>query len=176
MIVVMAGLPGTGKSTLARELALRTSGIVLNKDEIRSTLFPASEIEYSTKQDDFCMSVLLQAAGFMLHKNPERFVFVDGRPFSKKLQLDQVLEASASLKQSVTILECTCSVETARMRLEDQSSTHVAANRNYDLYLRLKSNWQEITLPKTVIDTDSALANSVESALRALQNHDTQLR
>ena len=39
MIVLMAGLPGTGKSTLARELAAQTSGRVLSKDEIRHAIF-----------------------------------------------------------------------------------------------------------------------------------------
>ena len=52
MIVLMAGLPGTGKSTLARELAARTSGRVLSKDEIRHAIFLPDEIEYSTRQDD----------------------------------------------------------------------------------------------------------------------------
>lgn len=45
VIVIMAGLPGTGKTTLARELAVRVGGRVLSKDEIRHTLFSAEDIE-----------------------------------------------------------------------------------------------------------------------------------
>jgi predicted kinase len=66
MIVLMAGLPGTGKTTLARELAARTSGRVLSKDEIRHALFTPDEIEYSSRQDDFCLRVMLQTAGYLL--------------------------------------------------------------------------------------------------------------
>ncbi|MGH9567936.1 MAG: AAA family ATPase, partial [Candidatus Angelobacter sp.] len=64
MIVIMAGFPGTGKTTLANALAQQTAGVVLNKDEIRAALFPPVEIEYSTAQDDFCMRVLLDAAAY----------------------------------------------------------------------------------------------------------------
>ena len=40
MIILMAGLPGTGKTTARGHLASRTGGAVLNKDEIRAALFP----------------------------------------------------------------------------------------------------------------------------------------
>ncbi len=94
MIVMMAGLPGAGKSTLARALASRTSGVVLDKDEIRRALFAPAEIEYSTEQDDFCMGIMLQTAAHLLHQNPGRYVFLDGRPFSQRYQIERVIEVA----------------------------------------------------------------------------------
>src|SRR5258706_12466630 len=118
MIILMAGLPGTGKSTLARALAETTAGSVLSKDEIRAALFAPNDIEYSTAQDDFCMEVMLQAARFLLQKNPQRKVLFDGRTFSRRYQIDKVLAFAAQLSQPWTVLECTCSEESVRRRLE----------------------------------------------------------
>ena len=72
MFVLMAGLPGTGKSTLARELAARMSGRVLSKDEIRHAIFVPEEIEFSSAQDDFCLRVMLETAGYLLSRNATR--------------------------------------------------------------------------------------------------------
>src|SRR5690348_14369339 len=47
MLLIMAGLPATGKTTLARAIAERTGAVVLDKDVIRASLFPAQLIEYS---------------------------------------------------------------------------------------------------------------------------------
>ena len=44
MIVIMAGLPGTGKSTLAQALAQRLPGAVLDKDAIRAALFEPAHV------------------------------------------------------------------------------------------------------------------------------------
>ena len=170
MIILMAGLPASGKSTLCRELALRLDGTVLDKDKIRAALFSPSEIEYSIEQDDFCMKIVLETATYVLRRNPSRFVFVDGRPFSRAYQIEQALEVATDLKQEWRILECRCSEETARKRLAEQgtSGEHPAANRDYELYVKVKSLFEEIRMTKVVIDTDQPVDVCVQRSLKAL--------
>jgi predicted kinase len=169
MIVLMAGLPGTGKSTLARELAMHTGGRVLSKDEFRHALFTAHEIEYSSRQDDFCLQLMLKTAAYLLGEDASRFIFLDGRPFSRRYQIQNVLDAAASLHQPSKILECVSSEGTARQRIEKDSagSAHPAGNRDYQLYLEVKGHFETITHPKLVIDTDQPLSTCVEYALAA---------
>ncbi|MFZ0296133.1 MAG: AAA family ATPase [Candidatus Sulfotelmatobacter sp.] len=169
MIVMMAGLPGTGKTTLARELAARTSGRVLSKDEVRHALFSAEEIEYSSRQDDFCGQVMLETAGFLFRQDRERIVFLDGRLFSRRYQIENVVNAAESLRQEWRILECMCAEEIARQRLEEQGREHPAANRDFQLYLEVRSRFEAITRPKTVIDTGLLLESCVQQALAAIR-------
>jgi len=170
MIVLMAGLPGTGKSRLARELALRTAGRVIGKDEIRHALFAAEEIEYSSRQDDFCLQIMLAVAGELLQADRNRIVILDGRTFSRRYQIDNVVNAAASLQQSWRIIECVCSEEVAKLRLERQSAlgSHPAGNRDFQLYLDVRSRFEAITLPKVVIDTEKPLEACIELASREI--------
>jgi predicted kinase len=172
MIVIMAGLPGTGKTAIATELSAHLSGTVVSKDIIRHTLFEPRDVDYSTEQDDFCMEVMLQAARYILKKHPQRIIFLDGRTFSRNYQVQRVLQSASELNQPWKILECRCSDETARRRLESQSHTgdHVATNRNYQLYLQVKHQFEEITSPKTVINTDKPLNVSIAQALATLSS------
>jgi predicted kinase len=171
MIVLMAGLPGTGKSTLARALASRLDGTVLRKDEIRHAIFSPADVEYSTPQDDFVMQIMLEAAAWFLKKNAHRPVFLDGRTFSRRYQVDRVIAAATDLQQPWRILECVCSEDSARTRIESQAAVgeHPAGNRTFDLYLEVKNHFEAIPRPKTVIDTDQTLEECVEQALLALR-------
>jgi predicted kinase len=165
----MAGLPVTGKTTLARELAQRTHGALLGKDEIRATLFAPEDIEYSVEQDDFVMEIMLDTARYLLRKGSSRIVFLDGRTFSRRHQIDRVVGFARELAQPWTIIECVCSDGSAQRRLElAPDSSHPAHNRTYALYLEVKGRFEPVVYPKTTIDTDQPLDECIAQALAVL--------
>jgi adenylylsulfate kinase len=170
MIVMMAGLPGTGKTTLALELARRTSGRVLSKDEFRHALFAPDEIEYSTHQDDFCQELMLQTAAYLVAREPSRIILLDGRPFSRRYQIENVLVTATSLHQSWRILECVASEETIQQRLSSDLGTreHPAGNRNFAMYLEVRARFEAIKFPKAVIDTTRPVEECIAQALPVL--------
>lgn len=171
MIVLMAGLPGTGKSALAVALAERLPGSVLSKDAIRHALFAPRDVEYTTEQDDFVMGIMLQAAERILQKHSDRYLFLDGRTFSRSYQIERVIAVAQDWGQPWKIVECVCTDETARARLESQATTggHPAANRSFGLYLEIKQCFEPIPQPKIVINTDDPLDQCVKRALAALR-------
>jgi predicted kinase len=168
MLIAMAGLPGTGKSTLAQNLADEYSGIVLDKDLIRAALFPIALIEYSTRQDDFCMSILFQVASYILQNDPSLYVILDGRTFSRKYQIEALDQLAEELKAPLKIIECICSDETAQKRLEEKATMgekHLAGNRDFHLYLTIKARFEPIREPKLVVNTDEDLAHCLALGL-----------
>jgi predicted kinase len=170
VIVILAGLPGTGKSTLARALARRLPGVVLDKDVIRAALFPPERVEYSLAQDDFCQEIMLQTAAFLLAGDGSRHILLDGRTFSRRYQRERVIDFCSQAGTTWALLECVCAEHTALARLAHAAAqhTHPAANRTPELYRQIRDVWEPIDGPKLVMDTEASLELCVERALRYL--------
>ena len=165
----MAGLPGTGKSTLAHEILRVLPGVCLDKDRVRPSLFPETEIDYSRRQDDVCMEAMLLAAGYLFEKDPSRLIILDGRTFTRRRERGRVIEWAGSIGIAWLMIECVCPDEMARERLERDAGIHPARNRNYALYLSAKGGAEPIGEPHLVIDTSLPLDQSTRRCLDAIR-------
>jgi len=172
VLIVMAGLPGTGKSTIARRLACELPAVLLDKDSIRAAIFPPSEIEYSVQQDDLCMRVVLLVAQDILRRNLRKHIVVDGRPFSRRYQVMECAKVAHGLGVPLSLIHCVCSDETVRRRLESDTlgGSHVAANRDYALYQSLKAHFEPIALEHLIVNTDEDVEACVGLCLDYLRS------
>jgi len=175
MLVAMAGLPGTGKSTLARALvqalqALGSEAMILDKDHVRASLFRPEDVVYSREQDDLCVDIMLQVAGYLLHHEPDGTVVLDGRTFSHRDQVETVIRAAADLAVPLVFIECRCSEATAIQRLtRDQAhQAHPAENRGPNLYRRIKAQADPLSISHLTVDTDGPLTENVQTCLAYL--------
>lgn len=166
-LMVLAGLPGTGKSALAQAIAPRLGAVILNKDTVRAALFPGNLVAYTSEQDDFVIGLLLETALYLLRHEPSRPILLDGRTYRQKYQLADVRTFCARHSIRCLVIECCCPREVALERLaaDEAAGTHPARNRNRALYEQQVAFWEGIDEPKIVIDTtgdlDTIAANCV---------------
>jgi len=158
----MAGLPASGKSALARQLANHLNAVLLDKDQVRDFLFKDA-VDYEREQDDLCVDVMYKVASYHLTVRPNKPVILDGRSYSRQYQVDAVKQAAIGVNAALYIIECVCTPEVARLRLESDKHTHLAKNRNFAMYQKSRATADRITEPKLVLDTEN---NTEEECLR----------
>jgi predicted kinase len=155
MLIAMAGLPGSGKSTITACLERELGAVVLDKDRVRAALFPLRVLDYSALQDDLTMAAIYQAAAAILRADPRRVVILDGRTFLRPGQVRDLLALASSLGESPRVIECRCEDAVAKERLERDlaQGDHPAGNRTFALYQELKAATEPLAVPRLVLDT-----------------------
>ncbi len=169
--ILLAGLPATGKSTLARHLAnqLRRCA-VLDKDHVRAALFPGPMTDYTGAQDALCMRAMLEAAAYMTNNKLADYVIFDGRTFSRRAQIDEVIAAAEAAGAGWKILHLTCSDSVAEARLSAPDAEHPAANRNAALYHRVKAEFEPILRLKLDLDTTEGIGQIAAQAMNYVRS------
>jgi predicted kinase len=159
--VLFAGLPGTGKSTLARELAGRLGAAVLDKDRVRGALFPGELTDYSAEQDELTMRAMLQAAAYLTSHQRVNYIFFDGRTFSRQVQIEHVLRAAEHAGAVWRIVHLRCADAVAEERLARNDPHHPAQNRDPALYRAIKQHFEPILQAALVVDTTLGIDSRV---------------
>jgi predicted kinase len=166
--VLFAGLPGTGKSTLARAMAERLGAAVLDKDRVRGALFPGALTDYSAEQDRLCFRAMLEAAAYLTERGRVNYVFFDGRTFSRQAQIEEVLRAAERVGVRWRIVHLTCPDAVAEGRLAAHDPNHPAKNRDSSLYRSIKQHFEPILQAKLEVDTTLGIDRQLEAVERYL--------
>ena len=122
--------------------------------------------DYSAEQDALCMCSMIDAAAYLTRHRRAEYIFFDGRTFSRKVQIEEVITAAEKSGASWRILLMTCSDEAAESRLRTADPNHPARNRNFDLYRRVKAAFEPILHDKLELDTTAGLDFALSAALK----------
>jgi predicted kinase len=168
--VLLAGLPGTGKSTLAESLTDRLpASVILNKDTVRAALFPGPATDYSEAQNNLCMEAMLSAAAYLCcHPAGPQYLLIDGRTFSQSSHIRQVTDAAEANGAGWRILHLWCPDDVVLQRLAKGSATHPAKNRDAALYASLKQRFEPIQQPHLAVDTSLPLDACIDDCVAYL--------
>lgn len=165
-LIAMVGLPASGKSAVALNLNKGINSVLLDKDSVRDFMFERY-VDYSNEQNDLCIEIMYQVALYLLSREDSPAVIIDGRSYSKKSQIDRLNTFAKEAQCSLRIIECVCSVASARERLLKDQGTHPAKDRNYAMYSKSRASADPIVEPRLTLDTD--VLSEVECGRQALE-------
>lgn len=171
MLVVMAGLPGVGKSYLARALGAQLKADVLDRDEVRDAIFPPRDLDYSPEQNELASQVIYMVAEYILRRDKARVLILDGRPFSKRAQVQEVERLGERCGHLLRIVYCWAPEDVVQQRLDADlsSSGNVAADRTMDKYRRIQRAFEPLGVDHLSVDTSQPLDDNISRVLHYLQ-------
>jgi predicted kinase len=151
-LLLIAGLPATGKSRLGAALAQELGGHVIDKDLLRAALFEPSRVEYSAEQDDFVFSLMQQAAEWLWRREPALWIVLGGRTFARRSLRQEVYAWAAGQRQPVARIECVCSETLIQERLR---APHPARNRDWAMWQQLRDRFEPLDADEPHLRLDS---------------------
>jgi predicted kinase len=167
VLVLLCGLPGTGKSYLAWRLAPLLPAVVIEADFVRKTLFASPT--YSPEESDLVHKIARVLAGQFLREG--HHVICDAtnlREFHRELLYRQAEQHDARL----VIVRVVASEEVVLQRLEQRRlarSEGDISDADFAVYKRMSRSQEPVLRPHLVVNTAQDFDNGVQKVLRAVR-------
>jgi aminoglycoside phosphotransferase family enzyme/predicted kinase len=171
-LVLMAGLPGSGKSTVARGLPgfeVFRADVVRKEIAVSWGAGPESRDIYTSEWDDVTHAECLRRA--------EEVLFAGGRvivdaTFREERRRREFLDAATHWGVPCVILHCEANEETARERLGKRRGD--ASSADAAVWEKLAARWEpfgpETEAVRLLVDTNGTVEESVARGTAALRN------
>ena len=167
-LLAMKGLPGSGKSSLALEIARRTGWRVVDKDDAKDVLHgrssDAGHLAYQTSLEEIERHLM----------NGESVIY--DSPLTFRSLYGEICLIAARTRTEPLIVECLCSDEDElRRRIEERSGVGLPSHRitgwsEFLAYRERTSTLSDYAIdgPYLMADTTRPLSELIESAMQWL--------
>lgn len=163
-LILVCGLPGSGKSFFAQHLSKKTAALYLNSDLLRKELFPDKR-SYSEPEKQFVYDTLLARTQSALFDHKP--VLVDATFYKQELRIPFYALAQ---KNNIPLYIFYITADEALIK-ERTSVTRTDSEADFSVYVKLKNLFEPITLPyKTLVSDKNNIDTLLTNALTYLSN------
>lgn len=164
VLILVCGLPGSGKSFFAQQLSKKINAEYYNSDLIRKELFPEYRT-YSEKEKQDVYDSIIAKTDFSLKEN--RTVIVDATFYKNALRIP-FYKLAETKKIPLYIFYITAAEDLIKERT---SVIRMDSEADYSVYLKLKGQFDAIDRPyTTLLSTQNNIDELLSSALMYLHH------
>jgi len=154
-VVVVCGLPGVGKTTVAEDVAERVDGRLLRTDVVRKELFP--DPEYTAAEARRVYAEMFERARETIERG--RNVVLDGT-FRDERDRDRAAELSESLDAEFRLVKVECAESVVRERIRQREDD--ASDADFDVYAMYRDRFDPISGDHVTVDNSDGIEETAE--------------
>ncbi len=164
ILIVVSGLPGTGKSYFCSKLAERLPFITLESDALRKVLFSA--LTYSLQES----SRLFQACHRLIEQLLRRgfSLILDATNLSERHR-EYFYSIADHLDVKLVLVWVEAPPQLVRERLKDRRNEETKSDADWVVYQKMKSSVQPIRRNHYVVDTSRDIIPVIDKIVRAAE-------
>ncbi|MFH1222459.1 MAG: AAA family ATPase [Candidatus Micrarchaeota archaeon] len=156
MLLIICGLPGTGKSTLARAVAAKLGAVHISSDSIRLKLL--AQRTYSEQEKKMIYDKMFEEATEQLQRGN---VVLDATFYTEQLR-QQAKDAAAKACSNWLIIECMTHEQLLKERVFARKQQASESEADFEIYKKVKGQFEEIKEMHLDVDTSLQLEKQVE--------------